>query len=69
MTELEFVDKMKEILDSENISMDTKLSDIEEWDSLSVVSFLALAVASSEKTVSREAVKACTDIKGLYQLL
>ena len=44
MSEQTFLTKMQEeVLDTEmEISMDTLLGDIEEWDSLSVVSFIAM---------------------------
>ena len=47
MSEQDFLMKMQEeILDTEDeITMGTKLSDIEEWDSLAFVSFMAFASA------------------------
>ena len=43
VTEEDFIDDLKELLmtDSE-ISMDTDLLDIDEWDSFSAISFLAM---------------------------
>ena len=39
-----FIEKMVDVLDSEEeITAETILSDLEEWDSLSVVSFMAMA--------------------------
>ena len=42
MNENEFIEKMVDLMDTEEeISPASKLADIEEWDSISVVSFLA----------------------------
>ena len=48
----DFLKTMKEeVLDTEmDLTMDTSLSDIEEWDSLSVVSFLAVVKKLNNKT-------------------
>ena len=44
MNEEIFIEKMMDILDAEEeITMDTQLDDVEEWDSLSVVSYVAMA--------------------------
>ena len=51
MTAQEFLTKMKEdVLDTEmDITLDTPLGDIEEWDSLGVVTFIAMAKAACDK--------------------
>ena len=42
MTTKEFIEKLTDILDcEEKLTMETELSEIEEWDSLGVISFLA----------------------------
>ena len=47
MTKETFLEKMADILDAEEeISFDTELSGLEEWDSLSIVSYIAMANAS-----------------------
>ena len=61
MTEELFLEKMADILDAEDdVTMDDVLADIEEWDSLSVVSYVAMANTSCGKKVNvkdvREAV-------------
>lgn len=46
MTENAFIEKMVDLMDTEDeLTMDTNLLDIEEWDSLSFVSFIAFANA------------------------
>ena len=56
MSEQEFLDKMMEIMDTEYpLAMDTKLDDVDEWDSLSHVQLVAaIEDAFSIKFKSRE---------------
>lgn len=66
----QFIEKMVDILDSEEeINMDTVLNDLEEWDSLSLVSFMAMANAAYGKKVVLADVKAAETIKDLYELV
>lgn len=66
----QFIEKMVDILDSEEeITMDTVLDDLEEWDSLSLVSFMAMANAVYGKKVVPADVKAAGTIKDLYELV
>lgn len=66
----DFIEKMVDLLDTEaKISADTLLSNIEEWDSLSFVAFLAMGNAVYGKRVSPEDVKEARTIGDLYALL
>ena len=48
MTEQMFLEEMTDLMDTEEeLSMDTALSDIEEWDSLSHVAFMAFAATKA----------------------
>ena len=69
MNEKEFMAKMKAILDNEDVTMDSELADIEEWDSLSIVSFVAMANASCGKRVAPAVIRECKTIRDLYTLL
>lgn len=71
MTEQEFLTKMKEdVLDTEDeISMDTDLLDIEEWDSLSFVSFIAMVKVATGKKLERKAIQAAETVQDLYNLV
>ncbi len=69
IAENEFLDKMREILDNEDVRMETVLSDIEEWDSLSMVGYASLANKVSSKKLLPEQVRACITISDLYKLL
>ena len=67
---INFIEKMQDLLDTEEeISMDTNLDEIEEWDSLSVVSFLAMANATYGKKVKKEDLKNKKTIADLYSLV
>lgn len=68
--EQEFLDKMVDLLDTEHeIAMETVLKDIEEWDSLSKVSFLAMANAQYGKKINPKILKKTKKISDLYDLI
>ena len=71
MNEQEFLEKMKdEVLDTEaDISLDMKLEDVEEWDSLSFVSFIAMAKESGFSQVNRDSVNNAVTIQDLFELV
>ena len=70
MNKKEFLEKIADILDCEQeVSMESVLTDIEEWDSLSFVSFLAMANASYGKKVSPADVRAAKTIGDLALLV
>ncbi len=66
-----FIKKMKEdVLDTEmDIQMDTMLHDVEEWDSLSFVIFIAMAKTTYDRKVDRHAVAQAQSIRDLFDLL
>lgn len=71
MTEKEFLKKMKEdILDvEEDIKLETLLTDIEEWDSLSIVDFIAMANTVCGKKIQRTDVLNVKTFGDLYNLI
>ena len=71
MTKEQFLSKMQEeVLDIEDeITMDSKLEEIEEWDSLAFVSFIAMANTAAGKKVDRTAVQNAVAVGDLYALL
>ncbi len=59
-----------DVLDTDmEIQMDMNLNDIEEWDSLSVVSFIATANTAFGKKVARQDVLAAEKVSDLYELV
>ncbi len=69
MSENEFLEKLVDLMDTEeDIKMDTVLEEVEEWDSLSYVSFLALC-KGMDKNVTSEAILGAKTVEDLYRLL
>ncbi len=70
MTQNEFIEKMVDILDYEgDLQMDTILEDLEEWDSLSILSFLAEMGQYAKGTINASDVKKAKTIEDLFALL
>lgn len=70
LTMEQFLEKMADILDCEQeVTMETVLADLEEWDSLSLVSFMAMANAAYGKKVSPADVRMAKTIADLYDLV
>ena len=66
----QFLEKMTDILDCEQeVTMETVLADLEEWDSLSLVSFMAMANAAYGKKVIPADVKMAKTVAALYELV
>ncbi len=69
MHEQEFLKKMIDLMDTEDeITMDSRLEDIEEWDSLSNVAFLAMCATVSDRKIAPADVKQAKTIRDLYTL-
>ena len=70
MTENAFIEKMVDLMDTEDeLTMDTKLMDLEEWDSLSFVSFIAFANAQAGKNLTPDMVRSAKTVSDLYHLI
>lgn len=70
MTENAFIEKMVDLMDTEDeLTMDTKLMDLEEWDSLSFVSFIAFASAQAGKKLTPDMVRSAKTVSDLYHLI
>lgn len=68
MGEQKFLADLTELLDTEDeISLETNLEDIEEWDSLSYVSFVAIALSKYKVAVAKEAIKGAKTVNDLYK--
>lgn len=64
-----FLDNMVDLMDTEQeLHMDTVLSDIAEWDSLSYVAFMAYCNHMAGKKVNPKEVKTAKTIYDLYVL-
>lgn len=66
----EFIEKLKDLFDCEDeIAMETGLDDIEEWDSLGVITFLAEMGKHTSSQIKAEDVKQARTVEDLYGLL
>ncbi len=66
----QFIEKLIDVMDIEGeITADTVLEDLEEWDSLSLVSFMAMANAAYGKKVVAADVKMSKTVADLYELV
>ena len=66
----EFLEKMVDILDTEEeLTMETELSSLEEWDSLGILTFLAEMEPNAKASIKADAVKKAGTIADLHALL
>lgn len=70
MSEKEFLEKMVEIMDTEEaVTMDSVLNELEDWDSLAYVSFMSICATQSSRRISVSEVRAAERVCDLYNLL
>lgn len=70
MSENKFLDLLVDLMDTESeLTMNMQLDDIEEWDSLSYVAFLAMATRQTGRRIEPSEVKAARTVKDLYELV
>ena len=70
MTKEAFIEKLTDILDTDSkIELDTNLTDIEEWDSLSVVSFAGLVNLETGKKADMNKIKAAKVVNDLFDMV
>lgn len=70
LTMEQFIERIIDVMDiEEEITADTVLEDLEEWDSLSLVSFMAMANAAYGKKVVAADVKMAKTVADLYELV
>lgn len=65
-----FLAQITDLMDTEeNLTMDTKLQDIEEWDSLSRVAYMAFVRQQGVLSVTPVQVGAAETVGDLYHML
>jgi acyl carrier protein len=71
MTHEEFLRLIDELLelDSGSLKGPEKLADLENWDSLSIVSFMGLAKERFEMTLPAKGIAACQLVDDLFALI
>ena len=66
----QFLNEMEEILNAEEpISLDSKLEDMDEWDSIATVAFFALARTNYGKKINRQAIINAETIRDLFEMI
>jgi len=69
MTAEEFVKKLADVMDTEaDLNLSTKLADVEDWDSLSMVSFFSFCNATLGKRLAPEEIKSAQTVEDLFKL-
>lgn len=69
MSEKNFIDFLIDLMDTDTeLTMETRLADIEEWDSLSYVAFLASMSKMVDRRIEPKEVKSAETVKDLYGL-
>ncbi len=70
MSKEEFLEQMLDVLNREDeIHFEDQLEDIEEWDSLGYVAFLAMATEFTDKTIKASEVRGAQTVEDLYNLI
>lgn len=69
MTAEEFIAKLTDLMDTEaKLKLSTHLNDVEDWDSLSMVSFFSFCNTTLGKKISPEQIKAAQTVEDLYRM-
>ena len=65
----EFIKNLTEIIDTEEkLTLETKLSDLEDWDSLSLVGFLSFCNSKLKLSATPDEVKAAQTVADLFKI-
>lgn len=65
-----FIEKFAETIDTEaELTPDTKIADIPDWDSLSVISVLTMVNLEYDKTLRRAELQKVVTVRDLYELV
>ena len=68
MSNEEFIERLTELMDTDAaLDLSTKLSDVEDWDSLSMVSFFSFC-NTLNRHVTPEQIKAAQTVNDLFKL-
>lgn len=69
MTAEEFITRLAEIMDTaKKLELSTKLADVEDWDSLSMVSFFSFCNTTLGKKISPDKIKSAQTVEDLFKL-
>ncbi len=66
----EFLENIRDLLDTDmNLTGETHLHEIEDWDSLATVSFLAMVNVEYDKVLDKTEIKRDWTLKELYEYI
>ena len=66
----DFLKTLKEMMDTDaDLTLETKLSEVEEWDSLSLETFLSYCNARLNRPVEPEEIKSAKTVSDLYEFI
>ena len=69
MSNEEFIKKLVDVMDTEaQINLSTRLADVEDWDSLSMVSFFSFCNTTAPRKVTPDEIKAAQTVEDLFKL-
>ena len=69
MTAEKFIEKLIELMDTDvRLTLSTKLADVEDWDSLSMVSFFSFCNTAGARKVSADEIKSAQTVEDLFKL-
>ncbi len=68
MTREDFITKLAELMDTDaQLTLSTKLADVEDWDSLSMVSFFSFCNTQGRRVTADE-IKSAQTVEDLFKL-
>ena len=70
MSKDEFIKQLTDIMDTETeLTLETDLSEVEEWDSLSLVSFLSFCNARLRRPILPDEIKSAKNVNDLFSIV
>lgn len=69
MTAEEFINKLTDLMDTDvELNLSTRLADVEDWDSLSMVSFYSFCDSKLNRRLLPEQIKTAQTVEDLFKL-
>jgi acyl carrier protein len=66
----DFIKQLVELMDTDaEINLSTKLADVEDWDSLSMVSFFSFCNTTLKRHVTPDEIKSARTVEDLFKLV
>ena len=70
MTAEKFIAQLVELMDTDaTVDLSTKLADVEDWDSLSMVAFFSFCNTTLNRHITPEQIKAAQSVEDLFKLV